>query len=131
MSVRVNSSAAVDRAEAAWGGEMPDWVRTLATACDSASQRRVAERMDRSASLISRVLANSYPGDLVDVAERVRATLGAETVDCPAIGDAIPLSACRRHRTPVNKGVPARNHHQQLFRRHCPDCPNNPEGDRS
>jgi hypothetical protein len=130
MSVKVNGSP-VDRAAAAWGADMPDWVRTLAAACDTSSQRRVADRLARSTSLVSRVLTNSYPGDLADLENRVRAVLGAETVACPAIGDAIPLAACRRHRAPVNKGLPARNHHQQLFRRHCPDCAHNPEGDRS
>jgi hypothetical protein len=120
---------ALERALAAWGADMPEWERTLAGACDASSQRRVAERIDRSPSVINRALSKSYPGDLADLENRVRAVLGAEAVRCPAIGDEIPLAACRRHRTPVNKGQPARNHHQQLFRRHCPGCAHNLEGD--
>ena len=49
-------SGPLDIARDAWGDALPDWVETLAIECGKSSQNKVAKRIDRSATLISRVL---------------------------------------------------------------------------
>lgn len=78
----------VGKARAAWGDDMPEWVRVLAEACQRTSQTAVAKRLDYSGSAISLVIGNKYQkGDIRRVEQMVRGTLMGETVPCPALGD--------------------------------------------
>lgn len=81
-------------AAAAWGEPLPDWIAALASACETSSQRAVAERLGRSAGLVSQVLRCKYPGDMAAVEEAVRGAYMAATVDCPALG-ALPTDQCQ------------------------------------
>ena len=72
-------------AERAWGKDLPDWVLALANACAATSQNRVAQDLDRSASLVSNVLRRKYPGDMAAIEERVRGVFMATVISCPCL----------------------------------------------
>ncbi len=84
----------VDKARAAWGENMPDWVMRLAQECARSSQAQVAAHLNRSGSMISSVLAAKYPGDMASIEARVRGAYMDGTVDCPARG-ALPMDECQ------------------------------------
>ena len=122
----VNHETNMDRAIAAWGEGMPEWVRQLATACDRTNQRVVAERLKAkhgvgSSGYVSRILNRNYLGSYDEAERLVRATFGAEIVDCPEWG-AIPLSSCVRNR---RWKAAAQNHLRRRCAVVCPTCPNN------
>lgn len=80
----------VAKAESAWaveGAPTPDWVLTLAEACDRTSQTQVAAQVKRGSSTISQVLSNTYPGDLERLADEVTAALTSAAVECPELGE--------------------------------------------
>ncbi|WP_210238405.1 transcriptional regulator [Brucella haematophila] len=84
----------IDKARAAWGEAIPEWIVILAEACDRDSQSAIARKVGYSASAISQVLSNSYQnGDISRVEGAVRGALLAETVSCPIMGD-IPHNTC-------------------------------------
>lgn len=87
-------SSPVEKARLAWGETLPDWVSKLAEACAETSQNRVAARINRSASLVSAVLARKYKGDMAAVEEVVRGVYLNASVDCPTLGT-IGLNVCR------------------------------------
>jgi hypothetical protein len=111
----------VDRATAAWGHDMPAWVRLLASACDGANQRAVGDRLGKSSGYVSRILNRNYAGSYREAETLVRAAYGAEDVACPLWGP-IPLSSCIRNR---RREGPPRNQAHHLHAVHCPACPNN------
>lgn len=115
----------LDRARAAWGGDLPRWIQLLASACDATSQRAAAERIGKSSPYVSRILRNEYPGDLAEAEKLVRAAWGEEDVVCPLWGQAIPLANCMTAR---RRDLPARSAIHHLHRRTCPTCPNNTDG---
>lgn len=113
------SGAAYDKALAAWGPEMPDWVRELAEQCDKASQAKVAKLLDNSGTVISRVLANSYPGNVNKIAEKVRGHFLAEEVACPVLGS-IPRQNCiAEQETPLSFTNPLRPRVYNACRNGC------------
>lgn len=126
MSVILNKDLTnLDRARLAWGADMPRWVQLLASAADTTSQRAAADRLGKSSPYVSRIIRNDYPGDLAEAEKLVRAAWGQEDVVCPLWGP-IPLSSCmtaRRRTAPPSSAV----HH--LYRRACPTCPNNSDGE--
>ena len=87
-------SAPLDKARAAWGADMPDWVALMARKCAETSQNRVAREIGRSASLVSAVLSASYQGDMAAVEDVVRGVYMRTTVDCPQLGT-IRTSDCQ------------------------------------
>ncbi|NTT88535.1 hypothetical protein [Tabrizicola fusiformis] len=86
--------SAVDKARAAWGPQVPDWVERLAEECMATSQNKVAARLNRSASLVSTVLGKTYAGSYEAVEEVVRGVYMRATVRCPAQGE-IGANTCR------------------------------------
>lgn len=76
----------VSKAIAAWGTP-PDWILSLAQACDQSSQTAIAKRLAYSAPTISQVLSNTYPGDIVRIEMMVRGALMKAVVDCPVLGE--------------------------------------------
>ena len=89
---------------AAWGADAPDWVVVLAEACDDHSQSTVARRIGYSTSVVNQVVNGGYDGDMARVEEAVRASLMAETVDCPEVGISIPLATCLEHQKHAKAG---------------------------
>jgi len=84
----------VDAVQIAWGSDAPDWVLTLAQACQQTSQRKVAEQLGRSGALVNQVLKGRYKGDLTAVEARVRGVFMAATVACPELGN-MPSHECQ------------------------------------
>lgn len=84
----------LDRARAAWGDDIPDWVEELARQVDANSQNAVARRLKRSAALVSNVLSRKYTGSYAATEDVVRGVYMAGVVECPSLGT-IPTSDCR------------------------------------
>lgn len=72
----------------AWGPHMPDWIDTLAKACDRDSQRQVAALLGVSPTTINLLINNKYaPRSHAEMEERVRASaLMMTIVACPVLG---------------------------------------------
>ena len=129
MSVNVKTSVTnLQRAAAAWGEDMPAWVRLLAGACDAANQRSVGDRLGKSSGYVSRVLNNNYPGDMAEAERLVRAAYGAEDVWCPIWSAAVPLKSCMHLRRRSTSAPPQNMLHQRCAR-YCPNCANNTDRD--
>lgn len=116
----------IDRAREAWGDKLPDWVEGLAHQCMATSQNQVAKRLERSASLVSNVLGNRYPGDMKAVEELYRGVFEAAVVECPAMGS-IPLDQCRHWRGKSRKLNNTNSRNVMMFRA-CRRCPQNTGG---
>ena len=111
----------VQRAIAAWGVDMPAWVRLLASACDTTNQRQVADRLGKSSGYVSRIINRVYSGSYEEAEVQVRAAYGSEDVLCPLWGP-IPLQSCLTNR---RRKAPPRNQAHHLHAATCPTCPNN------
>lgn len=116
-------SGPVDKARAAWGAEIPEWVEALAVECGMSSQSRVAAQIGRSASLVSLVLANRYPGDLGAVEELFNGVFRSARVECPALGT-IPAHECRQWREKSRRFVNVNSLRVRMYRA-CAQCPRN------
>lgn len=80
-------AAMIDKARAAWGESVPDWVRELAALADREGLAGAAKRIGYSQPTVSQVINARYLGDLARIEERVRGALMGLTVDCPVVGD--------------------------------------------
>lgn len=78
----------MEKARAAYGAELPDWIAELATFADTEGLAGCEKRVGYSRSTISSVLHGKYGmGDMARVEEMVRGALMAVTVDCPVLGE--------------------------------------------
>lgn len=111
----------VEKALVAWGPDAPEWVRLLAAACDNLGQTGAAKQLDKSGGYVSRVLRHDYAGSYDEAEKLVRATFGAEQVQCPLWGE-IPLKNCMTLR---RRSQPPQNHMHHACKATCPTCPNN------
>lgn len=113
----------LEKARLAWGVDLPDWVRLLATAADRLGQRAAGARIARSGGLVSRIINNSYGALTTEIEQRVSAVFGNSQVACPELGS-IPHISClatrRRKAAPVNAV-------QRHMADACPLCPLNPD----
>ena len=114
----------LETAIAAWGADMPDYIRLLATACDRTSQRLVAERLGKSNPYVSRIINRRYAGSYGEAETLIRAAYGADQVDCPLYGE-IPLASCVHNR---RRKPPFVNSMQHRFASTCPSCAFNTDG---
>lgn len=110
-------------AKAAWGSDMPDWIVRLAQECQAATQRQVAEKLGRSAGLISQVLRNKYPGDMPSIEDAVRGAYLNATVECPALGT-LPTDECQAWRKKAKSGVRTNALRVRMISA-CQSCPRN------
>jgi len=110
----------LDRAADGWG-DVPEYIRLLAAACDKLGQREVGRLLGKSAGYVSRVLRRAYAGDYGEAETLIRAKFGADRVACPLFGN-IPLASCVQMR---RRKAPPQNHMHHALARTCPDCPNN------
>lgn len=81
-----DSRSFAEKAAQAWD-VVPDWVVCLAACADRDGLRGAEKMVGYSASALSTVLNNRYPGDVARVAEKVRGALMGETVICPVLGE--------------------------------------------
>lgn len=110
----------VAKATEAWGN-IPEWVLSLAEACNAQTQAAVSRQLGYSAAVVSQVLSNSYQkGDIGRFEQAVRGALMAETVRCPVMGD-LSRNACVSWQ---RKPFAATNSHRvrmyQACRSNCP-----------
>lgn len=102
----MNPPTFVEKATAAWGEQMPEWILVLAEACDRTTQRRAAEQIGYAPSAVSAVIANKYKGDMEAVCTATQGAFMNKTVECPVLGE-IPANQCleyqRREFRPINQ----------------------------
>ncbi len=99
----------------------PDWIVTLATACQDTSQKAVAGQIGYSSTTVNQVLKGCYPGDIGAVEQAVRGALMDATVQCPVLGE-MRMDAClHQQRKPYDNS----NHAQVQLYRACRTCKNN------
>jgi hypothetical protein len=111
----------VEKAIAAWGEPLPDWVDVLARACAADSQAAVARRLGYSGALVSNVLAAKYKADLASVETVVRGVLMAATVVCPVVGDLATDQCLGHQRAPWAPHNPQRIAFYRACRAGCPN----------
>lgn len=84
-------------AMAAWGDELPDWVRALAQAAQRLTAAGAAREIGRDQMVVHRILRRTYDGSYARAEALVRARI-IQAVDCPVLGR-IDETRCRRIRT--------------------------------
>lgn len=120
---KANERTNVEKARAAWGDDCPDWVLIMAETADASSQGKVGARLGyKSGSVISSVIAKTYPGDMGMVEERVRGELMSATVHCPATGE-ISLAVCLDNQSHAQKGNRTSAFRARMVKA-CKECPN-------
>lgn len=112
---------AIATASTAWGPDMPDWLLVLATACDRASQSKVAKQLGYSGSVVSAVLNRKYNGDYLSVEKSIRGALMAETLGCPVLGD-ISTKLCLEHQKRARSFQPTSSLRVRLYKACRGDC---------
>lgn len=113
----------IKRTRAAWGGNPPDFVLTIARACDlpGSSQNKVARQLNYSAALVSCVLSNTYKGDLDAVAQSVRISLLDSKITCPEVGELLERH-CLKWRQNAKAETLTSPQEVRMFRA-CTGCP--------
>lgn len=76
---------ALEKARAAWGDPLPEWIKALATACDEQGLRTTSAKMGVSPALAS-LAVNRQREKLDYIKERVTRTLMVTIVACPVLG---------------------------------------------
>ena len=97
-----------------------DWLEVLRAACKApnSSQRKVAERLGYSTSVINQVLSEKYNGDLKAVQTKVEGVFMGLSVNCPVVGD-LPRNRCLEYQ---RRDFAATNHIRVQLARACPSC---------
>lgn len=95
-----------------------DWLDALRGACSASSQRKVAERIGYSTSVVNQVLSGKYAGDLDAVKAKVEGVFMGLTVDCPVVGE-LPRNRCLEYQ---RQPFAATNHLRVQLSRACPEC---------
>ena len=115
------------KALSAWGGDPPRYIILLAEACDTSSQRRVADKISLSSAYVSKLINRSYEASYAEAETIILSIFSAGNVVCPIIGEAISLKTCLRSR---RFDGPALNLLHRQWRAHGPSCPHNIDGAR-
>lgn len=110
-------------AQDAWDNTPPDWIVALATTCDQTSQNKASTRLGISASTVSQLLRNKYPGNMARMEERIRSALMQTEIRCPALGK-ISGEACLKWRD-RSKGLSSASPLVVGMFRSCRNCPLN------
>lgn len=110
-------------ADAAWGPDMPDWVKVLLRECVRTSQAHVARELGRSGAVINHVLRNNYKADTSRFEERVRGVYMDGKVDCPVLGS-LETHKCQDWRDQLQNFALRGPTGQRMYRA-CAVCPRN------
>ncbi|WP_300832052.1 hypothetical protein [uncultured Bilophila sp.] len=73
-----------EKAEAAWGVPLPDWIEKLATACDGKGLRKTADLSVSPAIVSLAIRRNRAKLDFIE--RRVKDILGLSIIPCPVLG---------------------------------------------
>jgi hypothetical protein len=121
-SVTKQPGVDLDRLEAAWNGKPPLWIIRLAQHCNGSSQKRVADLLDCSSSVVSQLLYATYRGNYEEWQLRCAELLDRSHVHCPLFDERITSGQCFDYRT----GRRAREFSlRRRFEAICPTCPHN------
>lgn len=108
-----------EKARAAWGMPLPQWIELLATACDGRSLRKVASDLNVSPAIVSLALRNRHHAPLDFIRHRVESILGGAIIPCPVLGP-IARADCEAHqKLPYMSINPL---YVQLFRAYHGEC---------
>lgn len=108
-----------DKALAAWGRDMPDWVRALAEACDDKGLRRTAGAIGVSPAMAS--LAVNRQRDKLDfIKAKVTATLMVTIIACPVMGVMGKTECLQEQAKPFSAANPLRIQLYRACRNGCP-----------
>lgn len=113
-------TTAVLNARTAWGEDLPDWVRALAQACDRTSQKKLAQEIGYSATVVNQVIKGTYKGDLTAVESAVRGALLDYKVECPVLGELRAHHCLEHQRQPFSTANPQRIRLYRACRSGCP-----------
>ena len=105
---------------------MSDWIETLAKACAVTSQKRVADRLGISATVVNQVLHDKYPGNLRRIRDLVEFALTGTSVRCPVLGE-IGKEDCLAHQRQPFAATNAQR--VRLFRACRNGCPHSRIGE--
>lgn len=115
----------LEKAVAAYGENIKDWIKALATRCDElSSQARAGAEIGYSAAAVSTLLSGKYKATTEKIEQAVRARLMAETVDCPYYGD-MDLADCLEWRALAKAPFRSISSLHTEMRGLCGRCPKN------
>jgi hypothetical protein len=110
----------LQRARAAWGDAMPDWVEALAEECDRTSLRKTGAATGLSPATISLLVNNKYtPRPLAGVERVVRSKLSLGAVQCPVLGHICRQRCLSVQASPLNVHDPVRVQTYRACRKGC------------
>lgn len=110
----------VEKAAAAHGEPLSDWLDELARLADAEGLRGAGERIGYHASAVSMIIAGKYQGDVDRVEQMVRGALMALSVNCPVLGQIGRDQCLTEQKEPFRA---TSRHRAQLFHA-CKTCPN-------
>lgn len=118
---------AMDKAKAAWGNEVPDWVICLADASDKSSMSAISRKIGLSVTVISQGINNKYgadgKGNIQTLISAVETHLMSAEIFCPAIGESILRADCEMwQKSAINAG--GSNPARHMMAQQCRRCPN-------
>lgn len=110
----------IEKATAAWGEPLPDWIEELARFADRDGLAGAEKATGYSRSAVSYALNCKYTGDIGRLEEMVRGAMMALTVNCPVLGEIGRDRCLDWQRKPY---AATSSHRVQMFRA-CQGCPN-------
>lgn len=96
------------------------WLKLLTDAAEKSSNQAVADELGVSRTTISLVMNGKYPASTEKIESLVMALYSR--VDCPHLGESIPITQCKRHH---NENAPTSSPRAMRLWRACQSCPNN------
>ncbi len=97
--------------------DTPKWLQELKKQCELTNQRRVAEMLGYSQTVINQVLKGIYRGDLSKVEAKIRGAFLGETVGCPILGE-LEINKCINYQSSQSTA----NCLRVSMRKTCPTC---------
>jgi len=97
-----------------------NWLVELSQRCEKTSQRKVAEDLGVSATMINQVLKGKYPGNLDALKIKVEGLYLNRRVECPVLGE-VPIHECKANQErPFSASNPVRVQVYRACRAGCP-----------
>ena len=109
----------MDKARAAWGEPLPDWIKALAEACDESGLRRTAAKLTASPAIVSLAIHNKRE-KLDFIKPKVETYLMMTLVGCPILGIIGREKCLREQARPFSTVNPMK---VQLFKACRNGCP--------